>query len=202
MCANRVGSCYRAGRGTRRSPSQALRWHRIASRRGESPFNLAVEYANQGRWRQAHKWYERALAFGDRTAGIDVALCMLTGRGARLDAVRAYRLVATVVRMRPPIDVSPFEHEQAVALLGVMTARGIGTTKSITKAQRWLRKANADGDYAEAARALKNLDAVAALDIVRFLPWRALRTTRATAKRRKKSEQLNRRKSTSNSDRS
>lgn len=171
-CADRVGTCYGAGIGTRRSPSQALRWYRIAHRRGWSPYNLAVEYASQGRWSLARKWYERALADGDKSAGIDVALCMLTGRGARLNAARAYRLVASVVRMRPPIGVSPFEHEEAMALLGVMTATGIGRKKDIARARQWLARANADGDYPEATRALKELHRVTVLDVVRSPPWR------------------------------
>lgn len=171
-CADRVGGCYGVGSGTRRSPSQALRWHRIAYRRGVSPYNLAVEYARQGRWSLARKWYERALAEGETSAGVDVALCMLTGRGARLNAERAYRLVATVARMRPPYGISPFEHEEAMALLGVMTATGIGTRKNIPRARRWLARANADGDYPEAARASEDLHRATALDVVRSPPWR------------------------------
>src|SRR4051794_26659263 len=84
-CADRVGTCYGAGTGTRRSPSEALRWHRIAYRRGWCPYNLAVEYARQGRSRLARKWYERALADGEKSAGVDVAFCLLTAPGAWLN---------------------------------------------------------------------------------------------------------------------
>jgi TPR repeat protein len=180
-CADRVGSCYGAGTGTRRSPSQALRWYRIAYRRGWSPYNLAVEYASQGRWVLARNWFERALAEGEKSAGVDVALCMLTGRGARLNAARAYRLVANVARMRPPHGVSPFEHEEAMALLGVMTATGVGTRKKIARARQWLARANAHGDYPEAERALKDLDRVTALDVVRSPPWRPRAPAAGTA---------------------
>lgn len=147
-----------------------------------------MEYAVQGRWPLARKWYERVLADGETSAGLDVALCLLTGRGGPADAKRAYGLVVAVTRLRPPIGVSLCEHEEATALLGVLTARGIGTRKSIARARRLLAKANIDGDYPEAARAVKNLETVNPLDVVRFPPWRprtrpARKTTTSDRKR-------------------
>lgn len=171
-CAMRLGSCYAAGRGTRRDPAEALRWDRIARRRGAPAYNLAVEYANQNNWRLARKWWERSVAEGDKSAGIDLALCLLEGRGARRDPRRAHRLLTAVVRMRPPINVSQAEHEEAMALLGILMARGIGTRKSLARARRWLARANADGDYPQAGRALDDLEAAEPLDVVRSAPWR------------------------------
>jgi len=59
-----------------------------------------------------------------------------------------------------------------MALLGLLTAHGIGTTKNLTKARRLLTRANKDGDYPEAASALQDLETVTVLGVVRSPPWR------------------------------
>ncbi len=171
-CAERVGLMLGSGVGVRRSPAEELRWHRIAVRRGASPYNLAVAHAAAGRWSVARRWWERAIAWGDRGAAIDVALCLLTGRGARRDPARAHRLLTGVVRLRPPHGISMHEHELATALLGVLAARGLGTARNLARARRLLAKANRDGDYPEVARAMRELEAVGPLDVVRTPPWR------------------------------
>lgn len=176
--AARVSCCYSAGSGKRRDLHQALRWTKVAIRL-EAPqdtylSNLGIDYALLGNWRRARYWWERALASGDVEAGTQLALCLLLGKGARRDPHRAVRLLRAVIRA-PRKLASPCGREEAMALLGALCARGIGTPRSPKHARQRLERANVDGDYSEAARALAALDEVEFLDLARIPLWQRLR---------------------------
>jgi TPR repeat protein len=173
-----VSACYTAGAGTRRDLHQALRWTKVAIRL-EAPnetyvSNLGVDYAMLGNWRRAKYWWERAVASGDVEAGTHVALCLLLGKGTRRDPHRAVRLLRAVIRDRRNM-ASEWAREEAMALLGALCARGIGTPLSLSQARQWLERANVDGDYPQAARALAALDDVEFLDLARIQFWQRLR---------------------------
>jgi len=91
---------------------------------------------------------------GERSAQIDVAACLLGARGGDGDPSRALRLLSSAGCLRPPRGISHFEHEEAMALLGVLHARGIGGRRSPSRARHWLVRASEDNDYPEAATLL------------------------------------------------
>lgn len=173
--AAHVSSCYLSGSGTRRDLHEALRWSKVASRGGRPEYqsNLAIDYAMLGKWRRARHWWERALEGGDLEAATSLALCLLTGKGVCRDPHRAASLLRKVTRAGN--EVTQGGREDAMALLGVLCARGIATPRSASRARQWFRRANADGDYPEVARALENLDQVEILDVVRWPVWTQLR---------------------------
>ena len=173
-CAGRVASHYASGQGVRRNIVESLRWDRLALRRGHwlSAYNIAQTYASVGNWRLARRWWERSVINGDVAAGIDLAFCLLEGLGARRDPRRAHALLRAAARGKPPVSVSIAEREEAMALLGVLAARGLGTARSVSRARFWLSKANVDMDYPEVAYALANLDTVGPRDVARSVPWR------------------------------
>lgn len=173
--ADRLGCAYADGEGVRRSFALAERWLRVARKRGSSiaAANLAVVYADQGRWRDAARFWRIALREGDLGCALDLAMCHLEGLGVQRDPRKAHELLQRAARGRPRLDITQYEQETVMALLGVLCARGLGVEADRAAARRWLRRASKDGDYEQASRALTELDDVAPKDVVRGHPWDA-----------------------------
>jgi TPR repeat protein len=74
-----AGYCFETGTGTRRSLSEAQRWYRAAIRQrsGAAAFNLATMHRERHNTRGAIYWFQRAIAFGDDTAGLELARLLL-----------------------------------------------------------------------------------------------------------------------------
>ena len=174
--ASRVGVHLSNGEGVRRDTAAALRWMHWAYRHGSScdASNTAVTYAESGRWRLAAKWWARAVVSNDGDACVDLALCFLVGRGVRRQPMKARALLLQAVRMKKMSLTTQHGQEWAMALLGVMAASGAGTRRDLRAARKWLSRANADNDYPEAGRVLRQLGKVtpSPIDVARGGPWR------------------------------
>jgi TPR repeat protein len=176
-CASmeRVGVQVGSGQGTRPDPLAAIRWLLCARRLGSSmaAHNLAITYAEVGRWLLAARWWARAEAEGHRDAGVDLAICLLEGKGTRRDPRRARRLLLRAVREPRPYAIAEVDRERAMALLGVMAARAATGRRNPAQARRWLERADRDHDYPEARRVLRSLETgvPSYVDVARFPPW-------------------------------
>lgn len=172
-CADRLGCCYADAEGVRRDRAAALRWMRLARRRGSliAAGNIGMVYADGGRWPQAVRWWRVAVSEGDFDTCVDLAMCLLEGRGTRCDAAGARRLLVRAATAKPQWDITAFSRETAMALLGVLSARGLGTRRDLASARRWLHRANVDGDYPQAELALSRLHDLQPRDVARSHPW-------------------------------
>ncbi len=174
-CADRLGICFTDGEGTRRDVDAGLRWLRWAHRRGSSiaATNIAITYADNGRWRLAAKWWARSVAAGDGDDRIDLAMCFLEGLGVRRSPRRARALLLRAAAMKPTTEITPHGREWAMALLGVLSLAGLGTPVDVRSGRRWLERANADDDYTEAREALAAIRVrrPSPLDVARSNPW-------------------------------
>lgn len=99
-------------------------------------------------------WWERARVEDQQDDGVHLAHCLLVGKGTRPGPTRARRMLATTVRTT---TATAWDHEWAMALLGVTSASGLGTALSLARARMWLEHAVADGDYPAAERVLDAL---------------------------------------------
>lgn len=183
-CAERVGLCLVDGVGVRRDVGRGLRWLRAAERAGSwsARANIAVVYAQLGTWRRAAAWWARAVAAGDTAEGLNLAICLLEGRGVRRDGTRARGLLLRIARMRPPMNVSVWDHEWAMALLGVIAAAGTAGPRDLAAARRWLLRADHDGDYPQARAVLRTIGSRQPVpaDVARGAPWAEARRARTS----------------------
>ena len=88
-----AGYCFETGTGTWRSNSQAQHWYRAAiqQRSGAAAFNLATMHRDRRNTRGAIYWFQRAISFGDDTAGLELGrlyLDQLKQRGRALACLR------------------------------------------------------------------------------------------------------------------
>ena len=175
-CADRVAVMLADGKGVRRDSKEALRWLRWTFRRGSgiAAPNMAVTYAESGRWHLAYRWWQRVNAQGGGEE-LCLAMCLLEGLGVRRDAGRARELLLRHSRRMVP-SVCEFDQAWCLALLGVMAAAGLGCRRDLRVARRWLERATRADDYPEALRVLDSLDLATPrpLDVARGGPWTAL----------------------------
>lgn len=182
-CIDRVGVHLSSGQGARRDSTAALRWLRRAHRLGSTVAanNIAVTYAELGRWELAVRWWTKVVAAGDVEGHLDLAMCLLEGRGIRRDAARARRLLERMLRSSRSRSITEWSREWALALLGVMCASAIGGRRDLRKGRRLIERASRDGAYPEAQRVLADLDEArlpAPLDVARSGVWRTMVTAR------------------------
>lgn len=88
-----TGYCFETGTGTRRSHSEAQRWYRAAIRQrsGAAAFNLATMHRERRNTRGAIYWFQRAIALGDDTAGLELARIYLDRLSQRTRALVCLR---------------------------------------------------------------------------------------------------------------
>ncbi|HZI12977.1 MAG TPA: hypothetical protein VE153_21525 [Myxococcus sp.] len=113
-CQLNVGCLYDVGKGVRRSRERALYWYRKGARRREGPAanNIATLYRDEGRPRLAARWFEKAVAWGDYDALLELAKLYL---GPLKDRSRARRALIRIQRHREQTSVH--SQEEAAALL-------------------------------------------------------------------------------------
>lgn len=112
--------------------------------------NLAVTYQNIGRYRDAVRWFRRALAAGDTSALLELAKAELSGMGTRRNVAAALdrlRRLASGVAF-----TAPFERTEAMLIMADAFRNGWLVRRDYPQAIRLLRKAASLGS--EAARGL------------------------------------------------
>src|SRR5215471_3254691 len=74
-CQVNLGNFYDDAIGVRRNRAAALRWYKLAYRRGSASAasNIGVMLRKEGHTRRALAWFERAVRLGDDEAHLDIA---------------------------------------------------------------------------------------------------------------------------------
>ena len=108
-----VGNYYDDGTGVRRNHSAALRWYKLAYRRGDSgaAHNIGCVWRNEGNLERALYWFSRAVSLGDDESNIDIAKHFLRNVQDPRKAISFLR------RVRPSGFVSEAGLEEAAELL-------------------------------------------------------------------------------------
>ncbi len=151
--AGSLGYAYDVGKGIRRNKALALEWYRRAVRHGDSSAasNISTVYRDRGDLRAAHRWALRAMEMGDGDAAVTAGYNYRYGIGVRRDVAMARRLFWRALRG----NTSQYGREEALYNLAVAHADNGDRKRSI----QLLRRANKDGDYAQAASLLALLTA-------------------------------------------
>lgn len=98
-----AGYCFETGTGTWRSTSEALRWYRAAIRQrsAAAAFNVATLHRERRNVRGAIYWFQRAIALGDGTAGLELGRLYLERLQHRARAVSSLRRAARSAYLAP-----------------------------------------------------------------------------------------------------
>jgi uncharacterized protein len=150
------GICLSDGRGVRRDDVEALRWFRRAllQRYSIAPTNIASVYQHRGNNRRAMFWYQRAAAWGDGDALVEVGCRYYAGVGVRRDPVQAVRCFLKAITSK---NISQAGREDAMFHLGTAFHEGRGVKQSNARAIKWLSQANKDDDHAEARNLIERI---------------------------------------------
>jgi TPR repeat protein len=140
---------------TRRHPralAQAEKLYRRAFRLGyhTAAENLAVEYLNRGRHRDAVRWYRRSEAAGSPTASLEVARAELYGLGTRRDARAAFVKLRRLARQH--LGWNTWLRVEAMQLMADALMEGWLVRRDFARGEALLRSA-AELDALEEQRA-------------------------------------------------
>lgn len=151
--AGSLGYAYDVGQGIGRNKALALEWYRRAVRHGDcgAATNIATVYRDRGDLRGAHRWALRAMELGDGDAAVTAGYNYLYGIGVRRDLGMARRLFHRALRA----NTTEYGREEALYNLAISHADS-GDRK---RAMQFLKRANKEGDYPEAASLLAQLGA-------------------------------------------
>ena len=153
---NNLGILLGNGTGVEKNVDEALSWLRTAFRAGNScaAQNIAITHRQNGDVKTAFKWFRRAAEAGDGEAVIQLGIHYYWGKGVRRNpraAVRCFR-AATKVK-----DISGWGRDDAYFFLGIACYEGRGVQASISKAKKFFKQANIDGDHVAAEKMLSEL---------------------------------------------
>ncbi|MDQ3365030.1 MAG: tetratricopeptide repeat protein [Myxococcota bacterium] len=112
--------------------------------------NLAATYQNLGRYRDAVRWFRRALAAGDPSALLELAKAELLGMGTRRNVPAAFERLRRLAR--GVAFTAPFERTEAMEIMADAFRNGWLVRRDYPQAIRLLRKAASLGS--DAARGL------------------------------------------------
>lgn len=153
-----LGVSYDCGRGVRQSEANALLWYRRALHSGDhasaAATNIATVYRDRGNRRRAFFWWNRAAAFGDGDALVDVGYCLQYGLGVRRNLRLAAQAFCSAKRSR---FTSAWGWEEAYYHLAILQLDRSDSAAARRLTADLLANASADGDYPEAAAALESL---------------------------------------------
>ncbi|HEX9724115.1 MAG TPA: tetratricopeptide repeat protein [Vicinamibacteria bacterium] len=90
-----VGYFYDEGLGVKANPGKARCWYMRAYRRGDAAAatNIGINLRSEGKWRQALRWFEKAVELGNDDAALDIAQTLLSEKGSVPRAVRYLKRV-------------------------------------------------------------------------------------------------------------
>jgi TPR repeat protein len=151
--AGSLGYAYDVGHGIWRNRALALEWYRRAVRHGDcgAASNIATVYRDSGDLRHAHRWAVRAMEMGDGDDAVTAGYNYLYGIGVRRDVAMARRLFQRALRE----NTSVYGREEALYNLAIAHADNGDRKRAI----QFLKRANEEGDYPEAASLLGQLTA-------------------------------------------
>ncbi len=151
-----VGVCYDSGTGVRRNITRAREcYHREWKLHHSGAYNLGTWYRDRGRYREAYRWYERAVEGADGDALVTMGYCVYYGIGVARDSARAMHLWRRV-------DDTPFVTEfgrEEARYLRAVALLDRGRQRDVAAAVILLQRANGDEDYPEADVILEQVDA-------------------------------------------
>jgi len=150
--AGSLGYAYDVGRGIRTDKALALKWYRRAAKMGSSSAatNIATVYRDKGNLTLAHRWLLRAVEMGDADAAVAAGYGYLYGIGVRRDISSARWMFHRALRDR---DITPTGREEALYNLAIVHVDSGAPRRAIP----FLKRANSDGDYPEAASLLAQI---------------------------------------------
>ena len=119
--------------------------------------NIAAAYRIVGRPQLAFQWWKKIADKGDAEDSLEVAYCYQHGIGVRKNRAAAERFYNKAIRSKRSLRISPYSQEEAQYLLAAMLLAGNPSAKVRTLAVGLLRKANGDGDYAQAKALLESI---------------------------------------------
>lgn len=149
-----LGRAYDVGIGIRRDRALALKWYRLAARMGSTVamVNISTVYRDKGDLRRAHRWLLRAVEMGDGDVAVTAGYGYLHGIGVRRDLHSARRLFHQALQS---MNITGYGREEALYNLALVHIDGGERLEAIPL----LERANADGDYPEAALLLEQIRA-------------------------------------------
>ena len=112
---NSVGYFLDHGIGVKKNPAAAREWYRKAARAGDIAgcSNLAICYRDEGNFRWARHWLERAFAQGDGEAALELGRLFLA-EGPKQNRLQALAYLKAALAST---DISAEGHEEARKLL-------------------------------------------------------------------------------------
>lgn len=130
------------------SQTRARKLYLGAARQGyaSAAYSLAVSYLDDGRHREAVKWFRRAATLGATGARVQLALARLHGRGLRRNPEQG---IAELLRLaRVATSLSDFERQQLLVFAAELLRRGWLLRRNVPKAMSLLREAAEMGSEA------------------------------------------------------
>jgi TPR repeat protein len=134
-----------------------LRRQRVRLRKGDhfAAANIAAAYRILGKHALAFRWWKRSAEQGYGDELLEVGYCYQHGAGVRRDTRAAERAYRAAISSR---NVTQFGREEAMYHLAVLLFQR-NQDGSSSEVRRLLRRANADGDYPQAAILSSNVSA-------------------------------------------
>jgi uncharacterized protein len=111
-----LGNFYSHGTGVKPNRTLALYWYRRAYRRGErsAASNIGAVFRDEENWKQALKWFERAVRLEDGDASLDIAKIYLRNKS---DHKKAIRHLKQTLKAKVYWDATKGSQEEAQRLL-------------------------------------------------------------------------------------
>jgi TPR repeat protein len=120
-CQVNLGNLYADGTGVKPSRERALYWYRRAYRRGETcaASNIGVVFRDEGNFKRALAWFERAAELKDGDANLEIAKIYL----ARNDKTKAIHYLRETRKAESVTEASEEEAEKLLKQFGVKYGR-------------------------------------------------------------------------------
>jgi TPR repeat protein len=149
-----LGYAYDVGVGIGRNRVLALKWYRLAARKGSTTAmaNIATVYRDKGDLRRAHRWVLRGADMGDGDDAVSAGYGYLHGIGVRRDEQSARHMFHRAIEST---DISEYGREEALYNLALAHVASGERLAAIPL----LERANTDGDYPEATSLLEQITA-------------------------------------------
>jgi hypothetical protein len=157
---NNLGVILGGNHGVKRNAREALLWLNRAFRCGDTccaPNNIAITYRENGKFRQAVRWFERCADRRDADVLIQLGIHYYWGKGVLVDHAFAVRLFRNAIKRKYAAEDSL---EDAFFYLGIAYLEGNGVKKSLRMARKYFERANKDNDHPAAQRLLKQLKGI------------------------------------------
>jgi uncharacterized protein len=152
-----VGNYIGNGLVVRKDALEAIRWYKRAIRGGEkgsAAHNIAVTYRENGKYRQAVRWFRRGAENGNDDDWIQLGIHLYWGIGVKADCATAAQLFR---RASKTPNISEADRDDANFYLGIAYFEGKGVKRSLARAIEHLERASRDGDHPAAQRLLQRI---------------------------------------------